>query len=88
MEISEIKKWITEWFVNNSSINKNFIIEKEKSNYFEEGWIDSFKFVSFIMDIENNFNISFSNDEFQNRGFSTINGLSKIISERVNDKKI
>ena len=47
--------------------------------------IDSFKFISFITEIENFFKIKFSNDEFQNRDFASIEGLSKILSEKIHD---
>jgi len=57
-----------------------------KENYFENGWIDSLKFIELITQIEEKFGIRFSNDEFLDRKFSTIEGLTKII-ERKNEKK-
>ncbi len=83
----EINKWIVDWFEKNTSSKKEDLLVSFESNYFEKGWIDSFKFVSFIMDIENNFNISFSNNEFQDRKFSTIQGLTEIISNRIENQK-
>ena len=60
--------------------------KKINENYFEKGWIDSLKFIDLITQIEEEFSIRFSNDEFQDRKFSTIEGLAKII-ERKNVKK-
>ena len=78
------KSWIIQWFVNNSNLSENEINENLEENYLIKGWIDSLKFISFISDIENEFKISFSNDEFQNRKFATVNGIVKIIEEKTN----
>ena len=83
---SNIEQWLVAWFEKNSNVPKEAILNKIDANYFEEAWIDSFKFVSFIMEMEDSFNIKFSNDEFQDRGFSTITGLTKIIRKRLDDR--
>jgi len=56
-----------------------------QENYFLKGWIDSLKFIELISDIENEFQISFSNNEFQDRTFSTVEGLIKIIEDKINE---
>ena len=90
MKKVEFDNWIIEWFEKNTIANKEELLSFVENNYFEKGWMDSFKFVSFIMDIENHFNINFSNDEFQNRDFSSIKGLAKIIRKHIkkDDKEI
>ena len=77
----ELDKWLVHWFQINTAVNEEELLNSLESNYFEKGWMDSFKFVSFVMDIEAQFDISFSNDEFQNRDFSSIKGLSVIIKK-------
>lgn len=81
----DIKNWIAEWFKENTDLKEGEIGEKE--NYFEKGWIDSFKFISFITNIEEKFDIRFSNDEFQDRSFSTIEGIVEIIQRKINEKE-
>jgi acyl carrier protein len=76
----ETENWVINWFEEKAGIEKDEILKKIKENYLELGWIDSLKFISFITDIEETFKIRFSNDIFQDRDFSTIKGLSKIIS--------
>lgn len=78
-----IKMWITEWFKNNVGIKEEDIVAGISENYFDAGWIDSFKFISFIQDIEQNYEIRFNNDEFQNKTFTTIKGLSSLIKEKI-----
>ncbi|MEW6044789.1 MAG: hypothetical protein AB1608_11055 [Thermoproteota archaeon] len=81
-----LESWIIKWFSENATLEENEIISNLEENYLIKGWIDSLKFISFISDIENEFKISFSNDEFQNRKFATIKGLTKIIEEKINEK--
>ncbi|MBU1083865.1 MAG: phosphopantetheine-binding protein [Candidatus Omnitrophota bacterium] len=83
---SGISTWLIRWFENNAGMSGQDIENNIDTNYFEKGWIDSFKFIAFIMDIENNFGIRFSNDEFQDKGFSTIKGLAGIIRERIDGR--
>jgi len=82
----DIEKWIIDWFEQNTGIEKDEIIKNLEENYLELGWIDSLKFISFVTDIEEKFKIRFSNDSFQDRNFSTVKGLSKIVREYVDGK--
>jgi len=80
----DIKKWILTWFVRNTDFEIDEIEKNLNEDYLLKGWIDSLKFITFISDMESKFNIIFSNDEFQNNSFSTINGIVKIIEEKMN----
>lgn len=82
----ETKEWIVDWFVKNSNVSTELIRKNFEENYLENGWIDSLKFVSFITELEDKFKIKFSNEEFQNTKFSTVEGLSQIIEEKLNEK--
>jgi D-alanine--poly(phosphoribitol) ligase subunit 2 len=82
----EPKMWLTNWFEKNSLATGVNMKNSLKENYLENGWIDSLKFIELITQIEEKFGIRFSNDEFLDRKFSTIEGLIKII-ERKNEKK-
>jgi D-alanine--poly(phosphoribitol) ligase subunit 2 len=82
----EPKMWLTNWFEKNSLATGVNMKNSLKENYLENGWIDSLKFIELITQIEEKFGIRFSNDEFLDRKFSTIEGLTKII-ERKNEKK-
>lgn len=84
--MKEIKEWVISWFEKNTIVKKDEVKNVLDENYFERGWMDSLKFIEFITDIEDTFKIQFSNDEFQNRMFSTIDGLCKIIESKKNDK--
>lgn len=78
-----VKQWLIDWFEENSNIKAEEIILKTSDNYFENKWLDSFAFINFVSDMEKQFSISFSNDEFQNKNFATIDGLTKIIEGKL-----
>lgn len=84
--MNNIKDYLIQWFCKESGLE----IEKVKNNmeesFFELGWIDSLQFINFICDIEQNFKIEFNNEDFQNRAFSTIDGLSKIVEEKIKNE--
>ena len=71
----EIENWIINWFEEKANIEKNEILKNIEENYLELGWIDSLKFISFITDIEEFFNIRFSNDIFQNDMNNTLKNM-------------
>jgi len=76
----DVENWLFDWFEKNTPAKKHEISKKLGENYFENGWLDSLKFIELINDVEQKFEILFSNDEFQNRKFATINGLREIIT--------
>ena len=86
--MSNVTKWIVDWFVTECSIEESKITENLDNNYFEAGFIDSFKFITMVADAEDKFGIEFSNDQFEDRSFSTINGLAKIIEGLRNNGQV
>lgn len=83
----EIKDNLINWFSINTSTEEETIKDNLHLNYFNEAWIDSIQFISFISDMEETFNISFENDEFQDRKFMTIEGLAEIIEKKTNETR-
>lgn len=72
--------WLKQWFINQNNLSE-FPDDAENKNYFEMGLIDSFNVIELIEAIETEFEIKFNQDHFQDRRFSTINGLAEIITE-------
>lgn len=86
MDKDNISAWIINWFKDNTFLKEEEIRSQIDVNYFEKGWIDSFKFISFVTDVEENFGIHFSNNEFQDRAFATIEGVARIIESKLNEQ--
>lgn len=78
---NDVKEWIINWFVNNTNVSNEELVQHLNDSYFDLGYIDSFQFISFIGDIEDELGVQFDNDQFEDRSFSTIEGLSRIIED-------
>lgn len=78
----EIKDWLINWFQQHSTLDVEGLKAVSSANYMEQGIIDSFSFVMLLSDIDDEYGISFSNDDFLNPEFMKIDGLAKIIEER------
>jgi acyl carrier protein len=81
----KIQEWIINWFRNNTNIIIEEITSNIDKNYFLEKWIDSLKFILLITAIEDEYKIRFSNEEFQDRKFASIIGLTEIVREKLNE---
>lgn len=85
--MKKIREWIINWFIENLNIEEKELNNNSDENYFELGYIDSFDFIKFINDIEEAFGITFENSQFEDREFSTINGLTKIMENILENKE-
>ena len=79
MKKNEIMDWLGTWFTENSTFEETEIRNVISESYFEKGIIDSFTFIQLISDIETEYQIQFANDQFEDRSFATIEGLTAII---------
>lgn len=80
----DIKEWLIDWFANHSSMNAAELEAASKEDYLKSGIIDSFAFVTLISDIDDEYEITFTNEDFLDPRFSNIEGLAAMISERKN----
>ena len=71
---SKIEAWIVNWFQDKSPDTNLDITD----NYFEKNAIDSFGIMELITDIETHYEITFSQDDFQDPRFANIEGLSNL----------
>lgn len=76
---SNIEAWIMDWFQDKSP-DTNLDINDD---YFEKNAIDSFGIMELITDIETHYEITFSQDDFQDPRFANIEGLSNILMEKI-----
>lgn len=78
----EIKEWLIEWFCNHSSLSAAELEAASKEDYLKKGIIDSFSFVMLISDIDDEYDIAFTNEDFLDPRFPSIDGLTEMIQER------
>jgi kynurenine formamidase/acyl carrier protein len=70
--------WLLEWFRKRAP----HIELMSDDNYFTAGAIDSLGVIELIEDIEHSFDVQFTQDDFQDRRFSVVSGLSEMLKEK------
>lgn len=81
----DAREWLIEWFNSETTVSESILREQVDADYLKQGWIDSMQFIGMISSIEAEFDIEFSNDEFQDRSFATIDGLAELIAGKMSD---
>lgn len=77
-----VEMWLTDWFVARAKIRKNAPETLRVTNYFDAGWLTSMEVVEFVTEIEQRFDMQFSERDLQDQRFVTIAGLADLILER------
>jgi acyl carrier protein len=80
-----IEKWLIGWFVNRGKLERG-ILEKQpdalrNADYFDAGWLTSLEVVEFVTEIEQEFDMQFSDRDLQDQRFVSITGLAELILE-------
>jgi acyl carrier protein len=79
---ARVLRWLTNWFVARGKIRKSAPEALHDTDYFEAGWLTSMEVVEFVMEIEQQFGMQFSDRDLQDPRFVTIAGLTELILER------
>lgn len=58
-------------------------VDMEKIRYLEEGWLDSFDLVEFLIYLEHEFNIELSSEDLQTESFRTLGGVVETILKKL-----
>ena len=77
-----IKNFILNYFMSKTNKKQNELLCDV--SYFDENYIDSLGIFELISMLEDEYNFEFDDDDFQNRDFAIIDGLSKIIRKKIN----
>lgn len=81
--MDEVKQYIVDYIERDFPMPEN--VEIEKFNFLDEGYVDSIEFFAFLIEIENHFCISITEEEMQNTDIHTIGGLKKLILEKMKE---
>jgi acyl carrier protein len=82
-----VQQWLTDWFVARAKIGKGATAQQSRESllaidYFDAGWLTSMEVVEFVTEIEERFNMQFSDRDLQDPRFVTIAGVAELIVER------
>ena len=79
--MTESEQWVVEWFRARKQFDKGSPVERLRVDYFQAELLDSFGVMELIADIEAHFGVRFEDRHFQDRRFSTLGGLARIVDE-------
>lgn len=82
MSTEEIKEYVLMLLQEKYDIEDD--VDLQSFNYMESGYIDSMGLIAFIVDLEEHFNIEFSDEELECEQFKIVEGLIGIIENRIN----
>lgn len=75
------KDFVVNWFIQRGALNSEEMKKAMHANYLEQGWIDSFGFLELIEACEQQFKITFSDEDFSDEAIFTISGLIGILEK-------
>lgn len=76
--MNKYEAWLLDWFKNRTP----HIELNPDENYFDAGVIDSFGVIELIEELENTYAVSFTQDDFLDRRFSSVSGLTELLTEK------
>ena len=80
--MSGYQTWLLEWF----QYHAPQVPLGPDDNFFLLGAIDSLGVIELIEDLEQDFSIRFSQEDFQDRRFTSIKGLAELLKEKENSE--
>ena len=80
--IMDIRKYVLAALQERHMIQQS--VDLEELNYVEEGYVDSFGLVQFVFDLEEQFDITFSDEEMMSEEFRIVGKLINLIESKVN----
>lgn len=75
-----IKNYIVEYLEREYALPKD--IDIDTFNFVDEGYVDSMAMVQFIVLLEDEFGVAFSDDELMDPNFRTVGGLAGIVAQK------
>lgn len=73
--MNNYQTWLTEWFHS----REPHITLTPETNFFVAGAIDSFGVIELIEEVEHTFSVKFTQEEFQDPRFVSIQGLAELL---------
>lgn len=74
----DYQTWLINWFARHAP----HITLSPKDNFFSAGTIDSLGVIELIEEMEQTFSVRFSQDDFQDQRFSSVDGLVEMLKEK------
>ena len=79
---AKIKDFIVDFFLSREKFQGKNANEMSSINFTESNLLDSIEFITLISEVEENFNILFTEEDLQSELFSSINGITDLAIQR------
>ena len=76
--MADCRTWLFDWFRQRAP----HVVLAPDDNFFNAGAIDSFGVIELIEDMEQTYAVRFTQDDFQDRRFSSVAGLTALLAEK------
>lgn len=83
--MTDIKEFVTEYIQREYTVAED--VDIMTLNYIEAGYIDSMGLLQFIATIEDEFNISFTDEEMSSPDIKVVGSLITMIEKKVEEQK-
>lgn len=84
MDINTIKEFVLDYLQREYTLPED--IDTMELNYVDSGYVDSLALIQFIATIEDEFDISFTDDELSNPDIKVVGKLIQMIFNKANHK--
>lgn len=81
--MTDIKEFVIDYLQREYTIETQDIMSL---NFVETGYVDSFGLVTFILALEEEFDIAFTDDELQDPAFKVVGSLIETVSRKIAEK--
>lgn len=82
MDINSVKEFVLEYLQREYTLPED--IDAMELNYVDSGYVDSLALIQFIATIEDEFGISFTDDDLSNPDIKVVGRLIRMIFEKTN----
>jgi len=79
----KIKNFIVDFFLKHGKFQEMNVAEVVGINFIDSNTLDSIEFITLISEVEENFNMLFTEVDLQSKGFSSIAGMVAITALRI-----
>lgn len=81
--MEEIRNYIVDYLEREYSLPQD--VDFDTFDFVKEGYVDSMGMVQFIVLIEDEFGIAFTDEELESDEFRTVNGLAELVNSKVEE---
>lgn len=81
----DVRAWLSDWLVANADVGREEVDRLTGTHLVESGVVDSVRFVRLVAEIEDAWDIRLTNDDLEDPGFFTPEGMARTVARKLED---